>query len=294
MIQVGYKYGMSKNTTKGQLFLVALPIGNAKDITLRAKEVLETVDAVACEDTRSLKAQLKTWNLKVKRLLSHHEHNEKESAQGLIDLLNQGQSLAIVSDAGTPNIHDPGFSITQACQNEGIPFTSIPGASSLTTALSLSTLGGNSHLFLGFLPSKSSHRQNALRDSKSIPHRLVCFEAPHRLLDLLNDAKEILGDTKVEVFRELTKPFEECFSGSMSQAIAHFSKDPVRGELVVIFEAPKSNTDLTDDELLAEIKDHLASGKDHKKLLSEYQAKGFAKKRIYALIERAREELPCL
>lgn len=217
----------------GELFLVATPIGNLKDITLRALETLQQVDAIACEDTRVSGGLLTHYGINVP-LTPYHAHNEAASCEKLLGKLRQGQRIALISDAGTPLLSDPGARLVSACIDAGIRVTPIPGASALLSALSIAGLPAESFFYGGFLPSKSGARKALLETLTTIPATLVFYEAPHRLLDTLVAMETAFGARHAAVARELTKRYEECVRGKLTSLIAHFEAHAPRGECVIL------------------------------------------------------------
>lgn len=222
----------------GTLYLVATPIGNLQDITLRALETLRTVDLIACEDTRHTRNLLNHFRIS-NRTISYHEHNELERAEDLVDRLIAGESIAIVSDAGTPGICDPGFRIVQRAIEAGASVVPIPGAVAFVNAVIASGLATDSWFFGGFLPAKKGERRKRLEDVRAIPATLVFYEAPHRLAKSLVDCYEILGDRLATVARELTKLHEEIVRGNLSELTQKYLKEKVKGEIVLVIEKGK-------------------------------------------------------
>ncbi len=220
----------------GKLYVVATPIGNLSDITERAIKTLNDVDLIACEDTRHTKKLLQHFGINTKTI-SYHEHNELQREKELIDLLVQGSDVAVVSDAGTPTINDPGYRLVRAAIDEEIEVVPIPGPSALVTALVASGLPTNEFFYAGFLPARSNARQTRLRELSSIPATLVLYEAPHRLLATLKDAREILGERHAVVARELTKLHEDIRRGLLSELVEHYeSTEEPRGEIVLLID----------------------------------------------------------
>jgi 16S rRNA (cytidine1402-2'-O)-methyltransferase len=220
----------------GKLYVVATPIGNLSDITERAIKTLKEVDLIACEDTRHTKKLLQHFGINTKTL-SYHEHNEVQREKELVDLLINGSDLAVVSDAGTPAINDPGYRLVRAAINAEVEVVPIPGPSALITALVASGLPTNEFFYAGFLPARSNPRQTRLRELSSIPATLVFYEAPHRLLATLQDAREVLGDRHAVVARELTKLHEEIRRGLLSELITHYQNaEEPRGEIVLLID----------------------------------------------------------
>ena len=217
----------------GTLYVVSTPIGNLEDLTLRALRILKEVDIVACEDTRHTRILLAHYGI-VKPLLSYHEQNERQRTAELLERLRADASVALVTDAGTPALSDPGYAIVHAASAQGIPVIAVPGASAVTAALAVAGLPTDRFAFLGFLPRKSAERKRTLETLASIPWTLVFFEAPHRLRDMLQDVEDVLGDRQVAVGRELTKRFEEVIRGPVSEVQDHFRTTEPRGEFTVV------------------------------------------------------------
>jgi 16S rRNA (cytidine1402-2'-O)-methyltransferase len=218
-----------------KLYLVSTPIGNLKDITLRAIEILSSVEVLACEDTRKTGLLLEKLGIKNKpQLLSYYEENEQGRIPQIINFLKEGKSVALVSNAGTPTISDPGYKLVRECINQGIWVESIPGPSSVLTALIVSGLPTDKFLFLGFLPKKEGKRKTIL---ESLPKKttIIFFESPFRLVKTLKELKEFLGDINVVICRELTKVFEEVRREEIQDSINHFLKVKPKGEIVILF-----------------------------------------------------------
>jgi 16S rRNA (cytidine1402-2'-O)-methyltransferase len=219
----------------GTLYLVATPIGNLQDITLRAIETLRAVNVIACEDTRHTRNLLTHLRISNK-LVSYHEHNEFERAEELADRLLAGESVAIVSDAGTPGISDPGFRIVQRAAEIGVTVIPIPGPAAFVAAVTASGLATDSIFFGGFLPSKKGERRKRLEEIKDIPSTLTFYEAPHRLAKSLADCADVLGDRQAGVARELTKMHEEIVRGRLSALAESFAGQAVKGEIVIVID----------------------------------------------------------
>jgi probable S-adenosylmethionine-dependent methyltransferase, YraL family len=219
----------------GTLYVVATPIGNLADITHRALQVLTKVDVIACEDTRHTRKLLQHYGIATKTV-SYHEHNEKQRSEQLIDALQKGSDVAVVSDAGTPAISDPGFRLVRAAIENNITVVPVPGPSALITALVATGLPTDEFFFAGFLPSRTGARQSRLRELASIPATLILYEAPHRLAGTLKDAHSILGERQAVVARELTKLHEELRRGKLSELAEHYSREEVRGEVVLVID----------------------------------------------------------
>jgi len=218
----------------GTLYVVATPIGNLEDITFRAVRILQEVVLIAAEDTRHSRKLLDHYAIRTP-LISYHEHNETERSGQLIERLQAGESLALISDAGTPCIADPGYRLVSRCRQSDLPVVAVPGPSALVAALSIAGLPTDGFRFIGFLPAKSYGRRQLLDQLRDERQTLACYEAPHRLLACLRDVVDVCGaDRPLAVARELTKRHEELFSGSAEGALTHFSVDRVRGELVLL------------------------------------------------------------
>jgi 16S rRNA (cytidine1402-2'-O)-methyltransferase len=215
------------------LYLVATPIGNLGDISLRALETLRSVDFVASEDTRKTGLLLKHFEIK-KPQISFHEHNEERAGERLINLLLEGKSVALVTNAGTPGISDPGYSLVRRAIAAGIPITSIPGPAAFVSALILSGLPVHSFTFRGFPPHKGGPRRRFLTLDSDGPHTLVFYESPHRLIAFLKDALEIYGDRQAVIANDLTKLFEAIERGSLSELITRLEDSQLRGEYTVV------------------------------------------------------------
>jgi len=220
----------------GSLYIVATPIGNLEDITQRALRVLGEVDLVACEDTRHTRKLLNHYSLNTKTV-SYHEHNERERAAELLARLQDGANVAIVSDAGTPAVSDPGFRLVRLAAENGVRVVPIPGPTALISALVGSGLPTDEFFFGGFLPARTSARRARLVDLRSINATLIFYEAPHRIAATLRDAREILGEREAVIARELTKLHEEIARGRLSELAKRYaSSDRARGEIVLIID----------------------------------------------------------
>lgn len=273
---------------KGKLYLVPTPIGNLKDITLRALEVLQGVDEIAAEDTRTSLKLLNHFNIK-KTLFSYHKHNEQGKSLDIITKLNNGVNIALITDAGTPGISDPGSVIVEKCIEENIEFEVLPGATAITTALVYSGLDTTKFIFRGFLPRENKERNPVIEEVKNVRDTIIFYEAPHRLLNTLEYLKENLGDRKIAVCRELTKLHEEIYRGRISESIEFFVENRPRGEFVLVIEG-KSDEDIkAEREALwsdLSIEEHLIkvieSGVDKKEAIKLVaKERGLAKKEVY-------------
>ncbi len=222
----------------GKLILVPTPIGNLEDITLRGLRMLKEVDAILAEDTRTTGKLLHHYQIS-KPLWSYHAHNEHKQMEHLVKELQSGKVLALVSDAGTPAISDPGFLLVRACNQAGIPVECLPGATAFVPALVKSGLPSDSFIFLGFLPEKKG-RQTAFKQLVDIEHTMIFYESPHRLLKTLLQLGESLGaDRKASVSRELTKVYEETQNGTLLDLHTYFYTHPMKGEFVIVVDGKK-------------------------------------------------------
>jgi 16S rRNA (cytidine1402-2'-O)-methyltransferase len=243
----------------GTLYLVATPIGNLEDITYRALRVLREVDVIACEDTRRTQQLLNHYGIHTK-MLSYHEHNERERALELGAMLQTGASVAVVSDAGTPGISDPGFRLVNHAIEKGARVVPVPGASALVSALISSGLPTDEFFFGGFLPARSTQRRARLSQVRALNSTLVFYESPHRIAQALLDAREILGEREAVVARELTKLHEEIARGRLSDLAARFvSGDAARGEMVLVIDRTIIRGETTEESSDADIAARVAA-----------------------------------
>ena len=229
------------------LYLVATPIGNLSDITLRALETLATADVLACEDTRVTRVLLDRYGIR-QRPMAYHEHNASEAGPKLIAALEQGRSVALVSDAGTPLVSDPGFRLVEEALTAGIKVVPIPGPSAVLAALTASGLPSDAFLFAGFLPVKDGQRKSRLSALSGVPATLIFFESPRRLADTLAAMAEVYGDRRAAIGRELTKTFEEMRTGTIAALSTHYAQAPTpKGEIVICVGPPEDKADAPED-----------------------------------------------
>lgn len=246
-----------------QFYLVATPIGNLEDFSYRARKTLQDCDLILCEDTRTTARLLSAYGITT-RTESLHQYNEAHRIQHILKLFQEGKKIALVSDAGTPLISDPGYLLTQAILENGIAISAIPGANAALMALTLSGLPPHPYSFLGFPATKSSARQNSFATLKAVERTgfhstYIWHEAPHRLLDMLHDLQEVFGKDRIAaVARELTKKFEEVKRGTLAELIDHFTQNAPRGEIIVLLSpsSPEENkeTDNLDQNLIEALK----------------------------------------
>ncbi|MFL6286272.1 MAG: 16S rRNA (cytidine(1402)-2'-O)-methyltransferase [Pyrinomonadaceae bacterium] len=222
--------------TKGTLYLVATPIGNLEDVTRRALRVLAEADVVACEDTRHTRRLLEHFGIRA-RTVSYHEHNERERGEELARMIEEGASVALVSDAGTPGINDPGYRVVRACVERDLRVVPVPGPSAFVAALIASGLPTDEFYFGGFLPARAHARRQRLSTVRGLRATLVFYETPHRIAQALADAREVLGEREAVVARELTKLHEEIARGRLSELAARFTDEAsARGEMVLVID----------------------------------------------------------
>ena len=229
----------------GILYLVATPIGNLEDISLRALRILKEVDLIACEDTRHSAKLLTHYGISTPRE-SYHQFNEESRAPRLIQMLRDGKSIALVSDSGTPLVSDPGYELVSSCRKEGIQVIPIPGPSAAIAALVGSGLPAESFFFAGFLPSRGSLRKRRLEELAGLPTTLILYEAPHRIIDSLEDMVAILGARRASIARELTKVHEELLHGTLPELLELLRARPrIRGEITLVIERGESAPAIT-------------------------------------------------
>jgi 16S rRNA (cytidine1402-2'-O)-methyltransferase len=245
---------MQTEPKPGTLYIVATPIGNLEDMTFRAVRILQAVDMIAAEDTRHTGRLLQHFQVKTPQI-SYHEHNSNSRIPELLEYLQYGKAIALVSDAGMPGISDPGYELIKACIDEGITVVPIPGASAVITALSGAGLPTNRFIFDGFLPAKSQQRKEYLESLQSESRTLVFYESPHRLRDTLADLETVLGsDRSIVIARELTKLYEEFWRGTIGDAIADYHEREPQGEYTLLVAGTSSSQpQLTETELKNEL-----------------------------------------
>ncbi len=272
----------------GTLYLVATPIGNLQDISLRALETLKSVDFIACEDTRHTGKLLKYFEIS-KKLISYHEHNELKRAEELSDLLQNGKSIAVVSDAGTPGIADPSFRIVQKAREIGAKVVPIPGAVAFINAVVASGLPTDSVFFGGFLPSKKGERRKRLDEIKELNATVVFYETPHRIAKSLADCLDILGNRKACVARELTKLHEEIICENLQDLSKRFADQKTKGEIVLVIDRKQVESGEwrveSGKSVIKRVKELEDEGIDHKKSL-KIAAKefGLSKSEAYKIL----------
>ena len=271
----------------GTLYLVATPIGNLEDMSPRAVRVLREASLIAAEDTRHTGKLLRHFEIETP-ITSYFEHNKLHKLDFILEKLSTGD-VALVSDAGTPGVNDPGYELVKAALDANHDVKPVPGPSAPITALTVSGLPTDSFLYLGYLPHKTSERHRRLEEVESQPYTLVFLESPYRIVESLEDILLILGDRKICVAREMTKMFEEYWRGNLSGAVAYFKSQPARGEFTLVVEGKMQNGNerWTEDQLQRAIENELKSEKSAKEISVELAGKsGWSKKDVYRLINQ--------
>lgn len=271
---------------KAGLYLIATPIGNLEDITLRALRILKSVDLLLCEDKRTSSKLLNHYGIKVP-LLAYHDHNSEKLGPNLIEQIQNGAAIGLISDAGTPLISDPGFQVVQLCLEKNLYVTSLPGPCAFVTALTIAGLPVHDFHFGSFLPTKPGERRSILESMKLLQSTLIFYESPHRILKTLIDIEAIFHDRKVVLCRELTKYYEERLSGTAADLHTQISKrESIKGEFVLLIQgAAESDFIISEDDLHQKIKDLLHLNLPVKEMRDRLSAEtGRSKKEIYQLI----------
>ena len=266
-----------------KLYIVSTPIGNLEDITLRALNILKQVDLIACEDTRTTRKLLSRYQI-LKPLTSYHEHNEIEKAKELLSMLQEGHSIALVTDAGTPGVSDPGFRIVKLASENGVQIFSVPGPSAAVAALSISGLPTSSFTFLGFPPKQKKRLIEYLERIKDYPETLIFYESPRRVIKTLESMAEVFGERNASLGREITKMYEETLRGTLSEIVTTLkSRDNLKGEFTLVIEGNSQDKGEFDsetiDDLLLYFKKEGVSLKDAVKQVAVDS--GVSKSKIY-------------
>ena len=273
----------------GTLYLVATPIGNLEDMSPRAVRILREAVLIAVEDTRHSGKLLKHFEIGTK-LTSYFEHNKLDKLDYILSKLGEGD-VAVISDAGTPAINDPGYELVKAALASGFDVRPVPGASASLAALSVSGLPTDSFLYLGYLPHKAGDRRKSLHQVANQTYTLIFLESPYRIVEALEDILSELGDRHICVAREMTKMFEEYWRGNVSGALAYFKSQPARGEFtLVVGGAEKTRGEWTEDEMVAAIRSGLEAGESPSRLSKKLaEESGWSKREIYRLIQEIKE-----
>ena len=273
---------------KGKLYLCATPIGNLEDITLRVLRTLKEADVIAAEDTRNSIKLLNHFEIKTP-MTSYHEYNKYEKGRYLIEQMQEGKNIALITDAGTPGISDPGEELVAMCYEAGIPVTSLPGPAACITALTISGLPTRRFAFEAFLPSDKKERAVILEELKRETRTIILYEAPHRLVKTLEELSENLGDRKIALCRELTKKHETVFRGSLSEGISWYKDNPPKGECVMVLEGrsreemeQEARQQWEDMPLEAHMEHYMSQGIDKKEAMKLVaKDRGISKRDVY-------------
>ena len=276
---------------QGKLFLCATPIGNLEDITMRVLRTLREADLIAAEDTRNSLHLLNHFDIRTP-MTSYHEYNKIEKAYVLIEKMRSGQNVALITDAGTPGISDPGEELVRLCYEAGIEVTSLPGACACVTALTLSGLPTRRFCFEAFLPQEKKEKQRTLEELKSETRTTILYEAPHRLLRTLGELLEALGDRRVTVCRELTKRYETVFQSTLSKAIVHYEADGPKGECVRVMEGrspdeleQEAQKSWAETDIETHVQIYEKQGMDRKEAMKcAAKDRGLTKREVYAML----------
>lgn len=275
----------------GTLYLCATPIGNLEDMTFRVIRTLKEVDMIAAEDTRNSIKLLNHFEIKTP-MTSYHEYNKIEKGHKLVQMLLEGKNLALITDAGTPGISDPGEELVQMCYEAGVPITSLPGAAACITALTLSGLSTRRFAFEAFLPSDKKERQQVLEELKNDTRTVICYEAPHRLVKTLKELLEALGNRRITICRELTKKHETAWQTHIAEACEYYQENVPKGECVLVIEG-RSREELKAEEqeqweqmpLEAHMEHYESQGMDHKSAMKQVaKDRGVSKRDIYRML----------
>ena len=275
----------------GTLYLCATPIGNLEDMTFRVIRTLKEVDMIAAEDTRNSIKLLNHFEIKTP-MTSYHEYNKIEKGHKLVQMLLDGKNLALITDAGTPGISDPGEELVQMCYEAGVPVTSLPGAAACITALTLSGLSTRRFAFEAFLPSDKKERQQVLEELKNDTRTVICYEAPHRLVKTLKELLEALGDRRITICRELTKKHETAWKTHIAEACEYYQENAPKGECVLVIEG-RSREELKAEAqeqweqmpLEAHMEHYESQGMDHKSAMKQVaKDRGVSKRDIYKML----------
>ena len=272
---------------KSGLYIVSLPIGNSKDITLRAIDCLQNVDEIYCEDTRVTNKILSIYKIN-RGLKNYHDHNGEKVRPQIIKKIKDGKSIALVSDAGTPLISDPGYKLVSELKDNDLYVTAVPGASSPITALTLSGLPTNNFYFLGFLPTKIQPRRNLLEDVKTLKTTIIIFETANKINKTLKDLIDILGNRKIAICREMTKKFEEIITGNIEYVAKEIELKKLKGEIVIVLYSDKQkDEEINLEEIINSFKGEYRPS-ELAKIISDQT--GFSKNIIYNKIIKLKEE----
>lgn len=277
---------------KSGLYIVATPIGNLGDISPRAVETLSEADVIACEDTRISKKLLSLLGVSLnKTFLTLHDHNESERLQQIISLITEeGKSVALISDAGSPLISDPGYKLIRECRRHGVAVTTLPGCCALICALQLSGLPTNRFMFAGFIPNKDKARAETFSSVKDIDATIVFYETANRIVKTLAVAAEVFGGRELAVAREITKMYEECLNGTAEELIEHFSKQEPRGEMVLMISPPDKTEKISETDVEALLREKLKNMSVKSAVRDFVDSCGLNKNEVYELALKIKDE----
>lgn len=277
---------------KSGLYIVATPIGNLGDISPRAVETLSEADVIACEDTRISKKLLSLLGVNLnKTFLTLHDHNESERLQQIISLITEeGKSVALISDAGSPLISDPGYKLIRECRRHGVAVTTLPGCCALICALQLSGLPTNRFMFAGFIPNKDKARAETFSSVKDIDATIVFYETANRIVKTLAVAAEVFGGRELAVAREITKMYEECLNGTAEELIEHFSKQEPRGEMVLMISPPDKTEKISETDVEALLREKLKNMSVKSAVRDLVDSRGLNKNEVYELALKIKDE----
>ena len=272
----------------GQLYLCATPIGNLEDMTFRAVRILKEVDLIAAEDTRNSIKLLNHFEIKTK-MTSYHEFNKVEKARYLVDKMLEGLNVAVITDAGTPGISDPGEELVRQCYEAGITVTSVPGACAAVNALIISGRPTRRFAFEAFLPADKKERKEILETLEQETRTMILYEAPHRLLKTLNELHEVLGNRKISLCKELTKRYENVFNTTIEDAVSYYEENEPRGEFVLVIEGKtfaeikkESQEEYLSITVLEHIEKYLSQGMDKKQAMKQVaKDRGISRRDVY-------------
>lgn len=276
----------------GCLYLVATPIGNLEDITIRAIRILQEVDLIAAEDTRHTRKLLSHYDIHTP-LTSYHKHNERSKGEELIAKIKEGLKVALVSDAGMPGISDPGYDLVVKAREEDLPIVPIPGATASLSALVVSGLPTDRFVFEGFLPRKGKERRHILEQLKTEKRTVILYEAPHRLITTLKDLFQVLGNRKLVLAREITKKHEEFMQGTITSLLTHYKSNEPKGEFTMVLGPADPLADETEqptlEQAIAQVLSMEKAGKDRKTAIKEVAKNlGFPKREVYNAMVKVR------
>lgn len=273
------------------LYIIATPIGNLGDITARAREVLEQVPVIACEDTRMARKLFSLLNISpAKKFITCEDHNEDAHAERIIAEINAGNAVALISDAGSPLISDPGYKLVRSCRRQGVYVTALPGACAVITALQLSGQPTDRFMFAGFIPNRDKARQDLFAGLCGIDTTLVFYETAPRLLKTLEQAEPFFGSREISVVRELTKMYEETVTGSFAEVCAHFAENAPKGEFVLVIAPPAGESGVSAEKIIPQLKKRLKETSLKTAVREICESSGMNKNEVYELALRLKNE----